>query len=228
MIPELGRSPGGISLAWEIPWTEEPSGLQSMGLLKSQTQLSKNVHMHTVHDTEPPWVQASLLLAFFMYARYYQPPAPLLAITLLGPLCNLSLVALSVAYLGFMHHFNYTYGPGYVFHSVPFFFVPSAMFLGAVFLPKYLLIILKGSTGFHSVHAPCLLIPPPGTRPTWLPAPTSQYHRKYLCSKPLGAQWRIPSRYKPRNAFIRKWAMHISLLTDQVLPNCLQNVCINP
>ena len=24
-------------LAWEIPWTEEPSGLQSMGLQKSQT-----------------------------------------------------------------------------------------------------------------------------------------------------------------------------------------------
>ena len=28
------------SLAWEIPWTEEPSGLQSMGSQKSQTQLS--------------------------------------------------------------------------------------------------------------------------------------------------------------------------------------------
>ena len=26
-------------LAWEIPWTEEPGGLQSMGLQKSQTQL---------------------------------------------------------------------------------------------------------------------------------------------------------------------------------------------
>ena len=24
-------------LAWEIPWTEEPDGLQIMGLLKSQT-----------------------------------------------------------------------------------------------------------------------------------------------------------------------------------------------
>ena len=24
-------------LAWEIPWTEEPEGLQSMGLQKSQT-----------------------------------------------------------------------------------------------------------------------------------------------------------------------------------------------
>ena len=27
-------------LAWEIPWTEEPGRLQSMGSQKSQTQLS--------------------------------------------------------------------------------------------------------------------------------------------------------------------------------------------
>ena len=27
-------------LAWEIPWTEEPGGLHSMGLEKSQTRLS--------------------------------------------------------------------------------------------------------------------------------------------------------------------------------------------
>ena len=27
-------------LAWEIPWTEDPGGLQSMGLQKSRTQLS--------------------------------------------------------------------------------------------------------------------------------------------------------------------------------------------
>ena len=27
-------------LVWEVPWTKEPEGLQSMGLLKSQTQLS--------------------------------------------------------------------------------------------------------------------------------------------------------------------------------------------
>ena len=27
-------------LAWEIPWTEEPGGLQSMGSRKSRTQLS--------------------------------------------------------------------------------------------------------------------------------------------------------------------------------------------
>ena len=27
-------------LAWEIPWTEDPGGLQSMGSQKSRTQLS--------------------------------------------------------------------------------------------------------------------------------------------------------------------------------------------
>ena len=27
-------------LAWKIPWTEEPGGLQSMGVTKSQTRLS--------------------------------------------------------------------------------------------------------------------------------------------------------------------------------------------
>ena len=29
-----------IILAWEIPWTEEPGGLQIVGLQRSQTQLT--------------------------------------------------------------------------------------------------------------------------------------------------------------------------------------------
>ena len=37
LIPELGRSPEGMAtyygtLAWRIPWTEEPAGTQSIGL----------------------------------------------------------------------------------------------------------------------------------------------------------------------------------------------------
>jgi len=45
-IPELGRFPEkkmvshSSILAWEIPKTEERGGLQFMGSLKSQTQLS--------------------------------------------------------------------------------------------------------------------------------------------------------------------------------------------
>ena len=34
-------------LAWGIPWTEEPGGLQSMEVPKSQTQLSIHTHTHT-------------------------------------------------------------------------------------------------------------------------------------------------------------------------------------
>ena len=40
LILGSGRSPrvgNGSILAWEIPWTETPGGLQSMGLQKSQT-----------------------------------------------------------------------------------------------------------------------------------------------------------------------------------------------
>ena len=43
MIPGLRRSPGeGMAthpsiLAWRIPWTEEPSGLQSMGSQRVDT-----------------------------------------------------------------------------------------------------------------------------------------------------------------------------------------------
>ena len=47
-IPGLGRCPGegngnpsGI-LAWRIPWTEEPGGLQSMGLQESDTTQQLN------------------------------------------------------------------------------------------------------------------------------------------------------------------------------------------
>ena len=42
-IPGLGRSPGGGNgkplryVAWEVPWTEEPGGLQSVGHKESDT-----------------------------------------------------------------------------------------------------------------------------------------------------------------------------------------------
>ena len=34
-------------LTWEIPWTEEPGGLQSMGFAKNQTHQSDHTHTHT-------------------------------------------------------------------------------------------------------------------------------------------------------------------------------------
>ena len=44
LIPGSGRSPGegngnpSSILAWRIPWTEEPGGLQSMGLQSDTTE----------------------------------------------------------------------------------------------------------------------------------------------------------------------------------------------
>ena len=38
---EKGMATHSSILAWKIPWTEEPGGLQFMELQKSQTRLSK-------------------------------------------------------------------------------------------------------------------------------------------------------------------------------------------
>ena len=37
---EKGMATHSSILAWGVPWTEEPGGLQSMGVEKSQTQLN--------------------------------------------------------------------------------------------------------------------------------------------------------------------------------------------
>ena len=37
---EMGMAPHSSILAWRTPWTEEPGGLQSMGL-QSQTRLAR-------------------------------------------------------------------------------------------------------------------------------------------------------------------------------------------
>ena len=41
---EKGMATCSGILAWEIPWTEEPGGPQSMGVAKSQAQLSTHMH----------------------------------------------------------------------------------------------------------------------------------------------------------------------------------------
>ena len=49
---EMGMEPQSSILAWRIPWTEDPGGLQSVGL-QSQTRLStRTAYMHrfAVHE----------------------------------------------------------------------------------------------------------------------------------------------------------------------------------
>ena len=44
-------------LAWEIPWTEEPGGLQCVGLQKSRTRLSNFTYTHTRASLVPQTVK---------------------------------------------------------------------------------------------------------------------------------------------------------------------------
>ena len=41
-------------LAWRIPWTEEPGGLQSIGVAKSQAWLSTHAHTDTEEGLQEP------------------------------------------------------------------------------------------------------------------------------------------------------------------------------
>ena len=57
LIPGLERSPGEVTathssiLAWKLPWTEEPDGLQIMGLQESDTTEHAHIHMY-IHVTK--------------------------------------------------------------------------------------------------------------------------------------------------------------------------------
>ena len=51
-------------LAWEIPWTEVPGGLQSMGSQKSQTRLSDFTFTFHFHALEKEMATQSSILAW--------------------------------------------------------------------------------------------------------------------------------------------------------------------
>ena len=44
--------PGNPSIAWEIPWTEESGGIQSMGLQKIRHDLATKQYNNHVTETE--------------------------------------------------------------------------------------------------------------------------------------------------------------------------------
>ena len=57
-------APHSSALAWKIPWMEEPGGLQSMGSLKSQTQLSNFTFTFHFHALEKEMAIHSSVLAW--------------------------------------------------------------------------------------------------------------------------------------------------------------------
>ena len=60
-------APHSSTLAWKLPWMEEPGGLQSMGLLgvaKSRTQLSDFTFTFHFHASEKEMATHSSVLAW--------------------------------------------------------------------------------------------------------------------------------------------------------------------
>ena len=61
-------------LAWEIPWTEEPGGLQSMWSLKSMTQLRDQNKQKIIHNFYPHFkFMCKFYVPFQIYVQYYHP-----------------------------------------------------------------------------------------------------------------------------------------------------------
>ena len=57
-------APHSSTLAWNIPWTEEPGGLQSMGVAKSRTRLSNFTFTFHLHALEKEMATHSSSLAW--------------------------------------------------------------------------------------------------------------------------------------------------------------------
>ena len=62
-LPEKSMAPHSSTLAWKIPWTEEPGGLQSMGSL-SRTRLSNFTFTFHFHALEKEMATHSSVLAW--------------------------------------------------------------------------------------------------------------------------------------------------------------------
>ena len=61
-------APHSGTLAWKVPWTEQPGGLQSMGL-QSQTRLSDFTFTFHFHALEKEMATYSSVLAWRTWGR---------------------------------------------------------------------------------------------------------------------------------------------------------------
>ena len=61
MHMEKAMAPHSSILAWRIPWTEEPGGLQPMGVTKSRTRLSDFTLTFPFHALEKEMATHSIL-----------------------------------------------------------------------------------------------------------------------------------------------------------------------
>ena len=63
-ILEKAVAPHSSTLTWKIPWTEEPGRLQSLGVAKSQKQLSDFTFTFYFHALEKEMATRSSVLAW--------------------------------------------------------------------------------------------------------------------------------------------------------------------
>ena len=63
-LSEKAMAPHSSTLAWRIPWTEEPGGLQSMGVAKTRTQRSDFTLTFHCHALEKAVATHSSVLAW--------------------------------------------------------------------------------------------------------------------------------------------------------------------
>ena len=62
ITPEKAMATHSSTLAWKIPWTEEPGRLQSMGSLRVDT--TERLHFHFFHALEKEMAAHSSVLAW--------------------------------------------------------------------------------------------------------------------------------------------------------------------
>ena len=63
-LKEKAMAPHSSTLAWKIPWMEEPGGLRSMGVAMSQIQLSVFTFTFHFHALEKAMATHSSVLAW--------------------------------------------------------------------------------------------------------------------------------------------------------------------
>ena len=63
-VSEKAMAPHSSTLAWKIPWMEEPGRLQSMGVTKSRTRLSDFTFTFQFHALEKEMATHSSVLAW--------------------------------------------------------------------------------------------------------------------------------------------------------------------
>ena len=64
VVREKAMAPHSSTLAWKIPWTEEPGRLQSMGVAEGQTLLSNFTFIFHLHVLEKEMETHSSVLAW--------------------------------------------------------------------------------------------------------------------------------------------------------------------